>query len=111
MPYRDPEKQKEYQAKHYQDNIHKWRDKSRADRLRKRKILDKWKEENPCVICGESDPLVIDAHHVDPSAKVDRISNMITYRRSDNIIIEDLEMCVGMCANCHRRHHASEWPR
>ena len=110
MPYRDPEKQKAYQAKHYKDNAHHWRDKSRRDRARKREIFARWRSENPCVVCGESDPVVIDAHHTDPSTKHDRIANLITMRRSDKVIVEELKKCVGMCANCHRRHHAAERP-
>jgi hypothetical protein len=68
-----------------------------------------WKEERGCRDCGERDPIVLDAHHRDPSTKNDRLkhkNNAALYRLGWVALEEELRKCDVLCANCHRREWA-----
>ncbi len=62
----------------------------------------KYKEENPCVDCGESDPIVLDFDHV-RGEKTKGICEMIQQGNSLKNIFAEIEKCDIRCANCHRR--------
>jgi hypothetical protein len=58
---------------------------------------------HPCVDCGESDPVVLEADHVrDKSYDVSRMIQGWSWNR----ILQELEKCEIVCANCHRRRTA-----
>ena len=59
--------------------------------------------KTPCINCGESDPVVIDFHHIDPSTKSFNLSNGTG--KSYEAIAEEVKKCCCLCANCHRRLH------
>lgn len=62
---------------------------------------------HPCVDCGETDPIVLDADHV-RGKKHFNISAMLQgYAWS--AVLEELEKCEMRCANCHRRKTAKEF--
>jgi hypothetical protein len=85
MPYRDPERRREYQRE--------WCAKRRAE----------WFADKACVDCGTSENLELD--HVDPNVKVShRIWSWSTERRD-----AELARCVVRCEPCHRDRHASLW--
>lgn len=63
-------------------------------------------KSNPCVQCGESDPIVLEFDHVDQSDKSFVIANMVTY--SVSTIQKEINKCRVLCANCHRRHTATQ---
>lgn len=60
---------------------------------------------HPCP-CGESDPVVLDFDHLDPTTKLIEISLMIDY--SWKRIEEEISKCQVLCSNCHRRKTAKE---
>jgi hypothetical protein len=70
-------------------------------RIDNRMFVWKYLEKNPCHICGESDPRVLEFDHEDPETKSGNISEMYTY--SKRKILEEIAKCKVMCANCHRR--------
>lgn len=83
MPYKDPEKQREYQRE--------WHARRRAA----------WLLDKACVDCGSALELEID--HVDPSTKVHHnVWSWATERRED-----ELSKCVVRCADCHHDRHGS----
>jgi len=113
-----PKDKRLYQGRKYQcrqcvaDRTKIWKDKNKDklkqhnDRYRK-KVADVLLEyRTPCVECGESDPCVIDFHHVDPSKKSFSIGRK---RNSIPLIIKEIEKCVCLCANCHRKLHAGRF--
>jgi|GEM_PF-5142169 len=76
--------------------------------LRREKIK-KWFNEEikgkaSCIVCGESDPLFIDYHHL--RDKKYRISRMINKPYAKKTILKELEKCVPVCNRCHREIHA-----
>lgn len=67
---------------------------------------EQWKEQNPynnltCVICGEKDVACLDFHHI--KDKYDQVSHMQTH--SLNKINQEINKCIVLCANCHRKLH------
>ena len=61
--------------------------------------------EHPCVDCGEDDPVVLEFDHL--RDKVDNISKMASLKRPWSVILEEIEKCEVVCANCHRRRTAA----
>src|SRR6266851_454866 len=58
-----------------------------------------------CSVCGLQDdiPSVYDFHHVNPKTKTESITKMLTRRATWEEIRAELDKCVPVCANCHRR--------
>lgn len=56
-----------------------------------------------CAVCGEKDISCLDFHHIDN--KKFNISKAIN-RYSIKQIQEEIDKCVVLCANCHRKLHA-----
>ena len=62
---------------------------------------------HPCTDCGEPDPVVLDFDHLPDSEKrfeIGRAVNAST--RSWALILQEIEKCEVVCANCHRRRGA-----
>jgi hypothetical protein len=68
--------------------------------------LRKWLTDNnsACVICGENDPVCLDFHHSDPSTKEMSMSKGFRTYGIDRVI-KEIDKCVLLCANCHRKLH------
>ncbi len=120
----EPEKVREEKKRDYHKNKHKhkikvaeygaqWHEKNRSKRLdyareKQRAFKAKVVEYlgGHCVVCGLVDELpVYDAHHLDPSQK----EFNITTRRAEadwDVVKAELDKCVLLCANCHRKVHA-----
>lgn len=75
------------------------------DRRRDHKI-HKIKAVTHCLICGESNPLVLSFHHRDPAQKEGQLVNL--GRKSWQLVIDELPKCDVICENCHRIVHARE---
>jgi len=52
-------------------------------------------ERRRCFFCGESNPIVLEEHHIVPRAAAEFI----------DVDPEDLEITVTLCANCHKKLH------
>ena len=66
--------------------------------------------ENPCVDCGESDPIVLEFDHRDPSGKSFNIGDGVARAYGTQRIKDEIAKCDVRCANCHRRKtRATVW--
>ena len=58
-----------------------------------------------CMDCGIDNTLVLEFHHRDPNVKDSTVTGILG-RKWDRLI-EEIEKCDLICANCHRIRHAS----
>lgn len=61
-----------------------------------------------CIKCGEDHQACMDFHHRDPSTKKGEVGRMLGDFKSKKSILEEIEKCDVLCANCHRKHHWEE---
>lgn len=112
MPYKDKQKQKEknreYQAKHYQLKKQYYIDKAKIGREKLRDIVSKLKNDLRCEFCGEDHIACLDFHHRDPSEKDFNISTAVVNGYGINRIMQEIAKCSILCANCHRKLHYKE---
>jgi hypothetical protein len=74
------------------------------DYMRKRLAwIDAYKSERGCAFCGEHDPTCLDFHHT--GDKEHTISHMAYKCFSIEDIMIEIEKCIVVCANCHRKLH------
>ena len=80
-------------------------DKQNLYRIRKERkdLLWKIKTKLDCVICGEKEPICLDFHHKVGSEKKFKIAKAES--KSWENIMKELEKCVILCSNCHRKLH------
>ena len=98
MPYKDREKQRQFQKE--------WRRKNPQDQRpgkdARRQLVNKFKDK-PCLHCGvKYPPCVMDLHHVDPSTKSFEV---VPTGRGIQALTEEAKKCVCLCSNCHRLFH------
>lgn len=84
-----------------------------SDNLRRRKESIDWfkdfKSSLECKLCGETEPVCLDFHHKDPSAKEFAVTDMPRRGFSKEKILLEIQKCDVLCANCHRKHHKKEF--
>lgn len=68
-------------------------------------IVQKIKTETKCQKCGEVRSWCLDFHHKDPSIKDDKVSKLTSNRSNLQSILNEIDKCVVLCANCHRDFH------
>lgn len=59
----------------------------------------------PCLLCGESDPDMIDWHHVDESEKKFNIGHT---SRAHSEWWDEVLKCIPVCVSCHRKIHKNK---
>jgi hypothetical protein len=83
-------------------------------RQRRLAVVNAIKAERGCRECGEHDPACLDFHHCNPDEKVRGIGTLVCRNTNIAKILEEIEKCDVICANCHRKWHAkhgrpSQW--
>jgi 5-methylcytosine-specific restriction endonuclease McrA len=61
-----------------------------------------------CSLCDEKDVVCLEFDHVDPSTKVANIGQMRKNCTPEKLKTE-LDKCVVLCANCHKRRTAVQF--
>ena len=70
-----------------------------------REFITNYKLENPCIVCQEKEPCTLDFHHLSEKDKSFTIASVIG-SKSIKTLKTEIEKCVVLCANCHRKVHA-----
>lgn len=78
---------------------------SKADLLYIRHILNKIKSYNGCARCGEKEAICLDFHHPNDNKK-ENISKLAAWKNK-KMLIEEILKCIVVCVHCHRKHHAN----
>jgi len=76
-------------------------------RIENRALLLAYLLAHPCVDCGETDPVMLDFDHRDPSNKSCNIA-YIAARKPWHLVLREIEKCDIRCANCHMRRTAEQ---
>ncbi len=66
-------------------------------------LVDEYKRQHPCR-CGEKEIVCLEFHHLDPNEKEFSISG--NHQRQEAKIVAEMEKCIVVCANCHKKIHA-----
>lgn len=100
--------QKLYKDAHYKANKNGY-----IEDTKRRKELAKKKAKNyvdslktSCSICSEKETCCLDFHHLDPDTKLRSVSNMVASGCNKQSILKEINKCVLVCSNCHRKIHA-----
>lgn len=97
-----------YKREHYLANKQRYIDQAAASkgklRRKRTEYLIEYFVTHPCRDCGETDPVVLEFDHVDPHQKAFAIGTALSYRNWQTIL-DEIEKCEVVCANCHRRRH------
>lgn len=83
----------------------KQRDRIKANKRLVKDQYIEWKKQQRCSQCDESSYECLDLHHLDPTVKDGNLSRM-TQDATWNRIKQEIEKCVVVCANCHRKIHS-----
>lgn len=108
MPYKNEVRQKNAQREHYANNKVKYRDNLRKRRQERARWFYEYKLGLKCMNCPEKHPACLQFHHRDPSEKIADVAWMVDFAYSMERILEEIEKCDVLCANCHKKHHWNE---
>lgn len=64
-----------------------------------------YKQTLTCSRCPESNPVCLDFHH--KHSKDNNVATMVSQGASIGKLIKEIAKCEVVCANCHRKIHAS----
>lgn len=64
---------------------------------------------NPCKDCGESDPVVLQFDHRDPTLKKGNVSEMVQQAHTWCQIRAEIDKCDVVCANCHTKRTSKQF--
>jgi hypothetical protein len=113
MPYKDPEKQREYHREYMRARFHGNPEARRNHMVlvyanrKKRRIANTTMIQEAklvgCLRCSENDPAALDLHHRDPTTKLFNLG--ATRDQSAAAVRAEIAKCDVLCANCHRKMH------
>ena len=92
---------------HYYNNKEYYYNKSKNYYLELRNWINSYKSNLKCSKCDESRWWVLDFHHRNPEEKDNTIAMMIRTSSKEKIL-EEINKCDVLCANCHRDLHYQE---
>ena len=96
-----------YNREHYRANKQLYIERARQRTMvivhERAALLVEYFRGHPCVDCGEDDPLVLEFDHI--QEKAFSIAQGLR-ERSWQSILDEIEKCEVVCANCHRRRTA-----
>lgn len=76
------------------------RQRAATQRIRRRSLLN-----FPCICCGETDPTVIQWHHVNELEKSFELFGGSGTSKSEDAWWNEVLKCIPVCANCHVKIH------
>lgn len=109
MPYKNREQQLEAQKRWYRRRHEVIKDRLSAYAKQNKKNVREWfvsfKAKLSCMKCGEDHPACIQFHHREPKLKRFSIGVAVGSGLAIATILEEIEKCDVLCANCHMKWH------
>lgn len=68
------------------------------------KLIKTYKQNNVCICCRESESCCLEYHHL--FDKKFSLSSKIPKNITKEDLIREMNKCVLLCSNCHRKLHA-----
>lgn len=100
--------QNTYHKKYYDQNKDAYISNSKKRNIRYRSnnktFIDEFKNNKSCLFCQEKTPVCLDFHHI--KNKRLNVSRMKNYAYSIKTIKKEIDKCIIICSNCHRKLHA-----
>ena len=114
MPFKSKKKRKEYSKKWRENNKKKQREYNIKWKQKLRDWYINYKLSSPCVVCGETRPAVLEAHHVHPENKSFSMHEGVKLGVSIRRLETEASKCIIVCCLCHRLFHmrafnSEEW--
>ena len=97
---------KKVRKKSYDANSQYYKDKSKKRRKEHASQYEEYKKSLSCKVCGESETVCLDFHHLYANEKDFNIAARKHSTTKFEKIVREIEKCVVLCANCHRKVHA-----
>ncbi len=104
MPFKDKKYQLKYRREWYAKNKESEKAHVRRRKLELREWLKNYKKGLSCSKCGENHIATLEFHH-EKGNKEKSVANMIHDGHSVKMILNEIEKCVVLCSNCHRKIH------
>lgn len=102
MPYKDKEKQKEYQRNWIRGRYEQFKPNRSAIRERNAQYVKNLKESSPCTDCRQFYPYyVMQYDHLGYEVKLNHVGTMASENYSIAKIQSEIDKCELVCANCH----------
>lgn len=108
MPYKDKKKAAEAKREYYLANKEEHNKRSNLSKKRLQSWYQDIKVGLKCTKCEESHISCLDFHHLDKDSKESTVSYMAASGISKKRILEEIDKCIVLCANCHRKLHHDE---
>lgn len=110
MPFKDKAKQRAAQREWARKKRAKVGQAAAKDKQRKKLqgIVFEHLKDHPCVICGRSDPILLEFDHLDRTTKHLSIANMVGRTYGEDRIRAEMAKCQVLCVICHRRKTAKQ---
>jgi hypothetical protein len=108
MAYKDNEDKLKYQRSYYARSRKTRESAKRRSRVRHRELLEwyeDYKSKCQCSICAEDHIACLEFHHVNPDDKEIEIADAIKNSWSINKVLKELQKCIVLCSNCHKKLH------
>lgn len=104
---------REYQREWFAKNKEVQLERVMRNTARQRKLLRDFVEDylinNPCIDCGESNPIVLDFDHIDLEKKEYGVSVIVLKGMSLEKLKTEVAKCEIRCSNCHRKRTAKQF--
>jgi transcription elongation factor Elf1 len=99
---------KEVRRISYNNNKDTTLERNKRNNNKTKQWYDEYKSTLECLECGENHISCLDFHHTDRNSKEFNISSLLFSTYSIETIKKEIEKCVVLCANCHRKLHYNE---
>lgn len=92
------------QKKHYNRNKDAYVQKAKRSKEKYRLWYQEYKETLCCETCGEDHPATLDFHHENEDKEFN-VSEAAAQGMAKEKLMKEIDKCVVLCANCHRKYH------